>query len=67
MKAEDFDPMKMTKAAEGEDLIVEDKLVKQINDEEDERFGSPWGEDTKLKLAFRAGMSWARARERGGW
>ena len=65
MKAKDFNPMKMAKGIEGDDLLVENKLVEQLNDsDDDERFGSPFSPDTRLRLAFRTGMAWAQEKEK---
>jgi hypothetical protein len=58
--ADEFDPKSMTKSGDGEDQKAEKKFLEQFYDTGDDRFGSSnMDEETALRLAFRAGTSWA--------
>lgn len=51
---EQFDPMSDAVESTGDDLVIEDKLLKQIKD------SGEWLGDNLLRLAFRAGVAWGR-------
>lgn len=49
-----FDPTKDVVESTGDDLVIEDKLLKQVKD------SGEWLGDNLLRLAFRAGVAWGR-------
>ena len=53
---ENFDPLKDAVVSSGDDLTIENKTIKEIEDAQT----PPWTGDNLLRLAFRAGVAWGR-------